>query len=121
MFRCCELKSMWHGGDRKARLGFSFASFVICFDVLLLAYSKTVVWSGRQDYQTKLMTPLIDGGTAVDLASQNGINICDLGIDCATLLPCTSSVPDIDTAKCSHPITYRPASVRRDPQNPESD
>jgi len=45
-------------GDRKARLGFNFACFVICFDVLLLAYSKTVVCSGRQNHHTKLMKSL---------------------------------------------------------------
>jgi hypothetical protein len=112
---------MWHICDRRARLVFSFASFVICFDVVLLAYSKAVVCSGREEYQTKRMKPLIDAATAVDLASQNCINICDLGINCATFLTCTTCVPDIDTAVCIHQVTYRAASVRRDPQSPESD
>jgi hypothetical protein len=95
---------MWHVGERRARLDFSFASFVICSDVLL-AHSKTVVCSGRQNHQTKLMKPLIDAETAVDLSSQSGISICDLGINCATLLPCTACVPDIDTAVCNHHVT----------------
>jgi len=110
-----------HVGDGRARLGFNFASFVLCFDVPLLAYSKTVVWSEDQDYQTKLMEPLLDAGTAADVASQNCINICDLDINSATLLPRAASVPDTDTAVCNPHVTYRPASARRNPHSPESD
>lgn len=54
--KCCEWSSMWHIGDLGQGLVFNVESLVICFDVLILAYSKTVVWSERQDYQTKMIS-----------------------------------------------------------------
>ena len=68
-----------------------------------------------------MMEPLIGAGTAADLASQSCINICDLAINCATLLPCAASVPDSDTDVCNHQVPYRPASTLRAPHSPESD